>query len=66
VPFRSKEDRFQFSEILPIVVEGMPDNAEKAEVKHRILIVGQSQFGSLVDTYQYCRQLADRFDFTYV
>jgi glycosyltransferase involved in cell wall biosynthesis len=35
-------------------------------VKKHILIVGQPQFGSLVDTYQYCRRLGDRFDFTYV
>lgn len=35
-------------------------------MKKRILIIGQSQFGSLVDTYQYCRQLPDTFSFTYV
>lgn len=33
---------------------------------HRVLIVGQSQFGSLVDTYQYCRHLQGPIDFTYI
>ncbi len=35
-------------------------------MKRKILIIARSQFGSLVDPYQYCRHLRDLVDFTYV
>lgn len=35
-------------------------------MKRKVLIIARSQFGSLVDPYQYCRHLRDLVDFTYV